>query len=123
MDHFRLMFAYALSIGGERASTTRMREVGQICCACKVLLKHPPARERYCDKCAPKRRVYMLFMKGKDGWDCHFLEEDLKTSLRRTLMFQDPRKIEEMAQRGGAGWTLAGRCWSMRFSKVEVLCG
>ena len=48
-------------MGGERASTTRMRESGKICCSCKVLLEPPPARERYCPKCQPRHRVYMHY--------------------------------------------------------------
>ncbi len=57
-------------MGGERASTTRMRESRRICCSCKVLLEPPPARERYCAKCKPTHRVYMHFMETHSGF--HF---------------------------------------------------
>ncbi len=98
-------------MGGERASTTRMREQGKICCRCKTFLKPVPVRERYCDRCDPanRHRVYMNFMFVQGGWYCQFLEPDLKTSLRRKLVYQDSQKIIEMARRGGADFTLAGR--------------
>ena len=70
---------------GERASTTRMRLAGQICCACKVSLPAEPNQkpgERYCARCAPRHRVLMQFMLAKDGWSVSFLEEDCKTSIR-----------------------------------------
>ena len=43
-----------------------------------------PAHKRaMCDRCSGKKhRVYMHFMLV-DGWFCQFLEEDLKTPLRR----------------------------------------
>ena len=33
-------------------------------------------------------RVYMSFM-AREGWFCHFLEEDLRTPLPRKLAFAD----------------------------------
>ncbi|ADW69054.1 hypothetical protein AciX9_2009 [Granulicella tundricola MP5ACTX9] len=50
----------------------------------------------------------MHFMSTAKGWHCQFLEEDLKTPLRRRLTFQDPSKIEEMAEKGGAVRTSEG---------------
>lgn len=38
----------------------------------------------------------------RDGWYCQFLEEDLKTSLPLKLVLDDPDKIKEMAEKGGA---------------------
>src|ERR1035437_962098 len=98
-------------MGGERASTTRMRLAGQICCACKVSLPPEPNQkpgERYCARCAPRRRVYMSFM-HRDGWYCQFLEEDLKTSLPRKLTFATSAKILELAEHAGALRDLACR--------------
>ena len=87
-----------------------MRESGKICCSCKVLLEPPPARKRYCPKCQPKRhRVYMHFMLLPKGWVCHFLEADVRTSLSKKLIFQDPQKIVEMAKKGGADFMSADR--------------
>ena len=96
-------------MGGERASTTRMREQGRICCSCKVPLDPLPTRERYCGRCGPRHKIYMHFMLCKGGWRCQFLEEDLKTSLRRKFNFGDSSKVMELALRGGADNTLAGR--------------
>ena len=42
---------------------------------------------------------YMLIPKG---WMCQFLEADVRTPLRKKLIFQDPQKIVEMAKKGGA---------------------
>ena len=86
-----------------------MREQGLICCLCKVPLQPPPARERYCKRCEPRHKVYMSFMSRPEGWFCQFLEADLKTSLRRTFTFKDELKIIDMAKRGGAEFSLAGR--------------
>ena len=96
-------------MGGDQASTTRMRERGQICCSCKVPLQPLPASERYCARCAPVLRVYMHFHRAKEGWRVTFLEQDLKTSLKRRLVFQDPEKVIDLAKRGGADLGLAGR--------------
>lgn len=41
-----------------------------------------------------------FFLRG--GWYCQFLEDDLKTSLPRTLTFQSSDKIMAMAKAGGA---------------------
>ena len=99
-------------MGGERASTARMRLSGQICCACKTRLDPEPNQkpgERYCKRCAPRHRVYMQFILAKEGWSVTFLEEDLKTSLPRRFVFQDDVKILDLARRGGAEFNLAGR--------------
>jgi hypothetical protein len=50
----------------------------------------------------------MYFM-HRDGWHCQFLEEDLKTPLPKTLTFQSPDKLMELAERGGAAMNLEGR--------------
>jgi hypothetical protein len=91
-------------MGGDRASTTRMRLRGKICCSCRTPL--PPSEfkgERFCDACAaaraPRRRVYMSFMLTKE-WYCRFLEEDAQTSLPHTIRMKDPDKIFELAERG-----------------------
>jgi hypothetical protein len=86
-----------------------MRERGQICCSCKVPLQPPPASERYCNRCVPGRRIYMHYQQMRAGWRVSFLEKDLKTALPRTFLFQDQQKVIEMAKRGGADFTLAGR--------------
>ena len=81
-----------------------MRESGRICCSCKVTLESPPAnsRERYCERCEPRQRIYMHFMLKPDGWHISFLERDLKTSLPRSFVFQDSAKVIKMAMRGGS---------------------
>jgi hypothetical protein len=42
-------------------------------------------------------------------WLCQFLEDDLKTPLSRKVMFEDDRKIWEMAKRGGFTLNISGR--------------
>ena len=51
----------------------------------------------------------MHFQLAKEGWRVTFSEQDLKTPLRRRFVFQTPDKIREMAVRGGADTSLAGR--------------
>src|ERR1017187_2302040 len=65
---FHIIFAYYSLMDGERASTTRMRLAGKICCACKVSLPPEPNQkpgERCCARCAPHHRVLMQFMVAK----------------------------------------------------------
>jgi hypothetical protein len=93
-------------MGGERASKTRMRLEGRICAICSRSLDLPEkSGERVCSKCEeqrkPKRNIYMHFMR-RDSWHCQFVEADLKTPLPRKVTLDDPRKIIEMAKRGGA---------------------
>ena len=110
--HIHTGFAYYSPMGGERASTSRMRLSGQICCACKNPLAPLPNQkpgERYCTRCAPRRRVLMNFMLAKGGWSVSFLEEDCKTVLPRHFVFQSELKILDLAQHGGAEFNLAGR--------------
>ena len=45
-------------------------------------------------------RVYMYFQ-YRDGWQCQFLETDLKTSLPRKLHFTSPEKVIKLVERGG----------------------
>ncbi len=100
-------------MGGERASSVRMRLAGKICCCCKSPLPapHTPG-EHLCARCtgekAPKRRIYMHFM-VRQGWYCQFLEEDLKTPLPRRITFKESAKVIEMAARGGYKLNLEGR--------------
>src|ERR1700679_3752713 len=94
----------------ERASKTRMRLEGRICAMCGRLLDMAEKRdERVCKKCKddrkPRRKVYMHFIVAK-GWYCQFLEEDLKTPIPCRLTLDDPAKIMELAQRGGASMKL-----------------
>ena len=89
-----------------------MRLSGKICCVCKNSLAPLPNQkpgERYCQRCAPRRRVLMNFMLVKAGWSVSFLEEDCKTVLPRHFVFQSELKILDLAQHGGAEFNLAGR--------------
>jgi hypothetical protein len=47
-----------------------------------------------------RHRVYMSFQ-DRYGWQCQFLEADLKTPLPRKLHFTSPDKIVELVERGG----------------------
>ena len=45
----------------------------------------------------------------REGWDCQFLEADLKTQLPWQLTVRDPVRIGAMAERVGAFRTLEDR--------------
>ena len=49
---------------------------------------------------APRYRVYMSFQ-CRYGWQCQFLEDDLKAPLPRKLHFASPDKVVELVERGG----------------------
>ena len=102
-------------MGGERASKTRQRESGRICCLCGTLLDAPPwPGERYCNRCAynrPRHRVLLTLML-RSGWHISFLEADCKTPVGRPLTFRDPESIRKLAQRGGAELSLNGHEWT-----------
>lgn len=93
-----------LLMGGERASTVRLRLAGKICAQCGTRLHDPPPTpgERLCSKCQSPgiRRVYMYYMFRQD-WMCQFLEEDLKTPLPRRLHFKDAEKIRTIIDKVG----------------------
>jgi hypothetical protein len=50
-------------------------------------------------------RIYLSFQL-RNGWHVSFLEENLKTSLRKRLTFANERKLFELAERGGADLNL-----------------
>ena len=45
-------------------------------------------------------RAYVMFL-DSFGWQCQFLEADLKTPLPRKLRFTSPDKLRELVERGG----------------------
>ena len=47
-----------------------------------------------------RHRVYLSFQ-DRHGWQCQFLEADLKTPLPKRLHFTSPDKIIELVERGG----------------------
>lgn len=47
-----------------------------------------------------RHRVYLSFQ-DRHGWQCQFLEADLKTPLPKRLRFTSPDKIIELVDRGG----------------------
>ena len=53
-------------------------------------------------------RVYMSFMLRK-GWSCSFLEAISKRPFPPRLNLADPRKLFEIAERGGCNLNLEGR--------------
>jgi hypothetical protein len=91
-------------MGGERASTARLRIAGKICAQCGNRLLDPPptSGERVCARCKSPgtHRVYMYYM-FRENWMCQFLEEDLKTSLPRRLHFKDAEKIRTIVEKVG----------------------
>jgi hypothetical protein len=42
-----------------------------------------------------------MYFQCRNGWDCQFLEQDLKTSLPRKLHFASSDKVIELVERGG----------------------
>jgi len=57
---------------------------------------------------SPRHRVYLHFVKS-DGWQCQFIEEDLKTALPKRVTFATADKIRELARRGEALGTLENK--------------
>ena len=51
----------------------------------------------------------MQFMLYKGSWRVSLLEVDCRTPLPRDFVFKDDLKIMDIARRGGADFTLAGR--------------
>jgi len=47
----------------------------------------------------------MHFIWNTDHWFCHFLMDDLRTALRKTLTFRHEGKVLEAARNGRAGLT------------------
>jgi hypothetical protein len=99
-------------MGSERASIVRQIRSGRICALCRRSLPQPEtAGEQLCVACRAERgrhRVYMFFQR-RNGWHCHFLEEDLKTPLSKKLRFNSHEKIREIAERGGCNMNLEAR--------------
>ena len=106
---FHKVFAFYSStlvyMGGERASKTRQRLLGKICCLCGQFLDSPPwpilgySGERICDKCRPvTRRVYMSFFQ-RQGWTVQFIEDDCKTLIGRIRKFPDETSIRALIDR------------------------
>src|SRR5579863_2351879 len=96
-------------MGSERSSTVRQIREGRICALCRDSLPPPHTLgEQLCGKCRSERkrhRVYLSFM-HRESWYCQFLEEDLKTSLPRKLIFRSHQKVRELAERGGCALNL-----------------
>jgi hypothetical protein len=42
-----------------------------------------------------------MFFQYRNGWQCQFIEQDLKTSLPRKLRFASSDKVVELIKRGG----------------------
>jgi hypothetical protein len=105
-------------MGGERASKTRMRLAGKICCFCgrhlDAMLWQPPG-ERTCDTCAAQRapapklhRIHMSFV-PRDRWYCTFTEQDLRTPAASARSFADPDNMVQMIRRGNGFRDLASK--------------
>jgi hypothetical protein len=73
-----------------------------------MLPEPPTGRETYCQRCAPKRRVYVRF-KLTNSWCCQFLEPDVKTSAGRHLTFASAAKVRELYDRSGCDKKLEDR--------------
>ena len=100
-------------MGEERASAVRTRVAGKICSLCRASLPAPRIPgEHFCARCAvqkkPPHHIYMFFQ-TQNGWDCQFLEEDLKTAIPIRLNLVRQEKLFEIAERGGYRLNLEGR--------------
>lgn len=91
-------------MSGERSSTVRKIRSGRICASCRRPLTQPTTSgEQLCSGCraaSGRHRIYMSFV-HRQVWHCSFLEDDLKTPLRKKLSFTSAEKIREIARRGG----------------------
>jgi hypothetical protein len=97
---FRFIFAYNPSMLNEGKLAKRMREEGQICCACRIPLAPPhPMTERFCVKCGAPHRVYLHATHYSDFWFVQFLEEDLRTSFCGNLTYSTVDEIRELLRR------------------------
>jgi hypothetical protein len=99
-------------MGGERASTTRMRLAGKICCFCGVSLHAPyPGHERACPKCGPPLancRLYMRFERFH-GWRVSFRDLQNPGYKFRELTFASSEKLDELVERTGTRMLLEDR--------------
>jgi hypothetical protein len=103
-------------MGGERASTTRQRISGEICCWCKTPFDNAPWQggERACDRCKAQmtankpRRVYLQFYK-REEWTVQLMTEDLRGSLGRLRGFATHDKLLEMISRTPTRLDLAAK--------------
>jgi hypothetical protein len=58
----------------------------------RLYFSKPPHDDRH--------RAYIYFQERK-GWNCQFMEEDLKTSLPLKLHFTSADKVTKLIKRGG----------------------
>jgi hypothetical protein len=90
-------------MGGERASTTRMRAAGQICCSCKKLLDRAPwsVVQRYCDSCTEKRTRHKVYMRDRGSVEAHLRAEANAKEMRRLNKRMKDLDAEDAQRRGG----------------------
>jgi hypothetical protein len=89
-------------MGGERASKTRMRLAGKICCFCSNSMPAPyPGRERICAKCQGKQTMHTLHMRFEQclGWRVSFRDLNNPSARFREITFAGSEKIETLVAR------------------------
>ena len=97
-------------MGGERNSTSRLRQDGKICYSCKVFLPAPhTGRETFCNHCKPSLKVVYAAFERKAGWHVVFFDSTSKRRLGRELLLQEDSKLYELAKRGQALRELADK--------------
>jgi hypothetical protein len=87
-------------MGGERASTIRRREAGEICAKCGRTLPPPPPEhrpgyftgERHCANCLPRPHTIHCNVQKKD-WSVTFTEADYKTSIGPWLICDSHEEV------------------------------
>jgi hypothetical protein len=97
------------SFSEQDESVDTSEEQGEVCGTCNSPLPPlpRPSAEPGCDgdSGASLRSVFMHFIWNTDHWSCHFLMDDLRTALRKTLTFRHEEKVLEAARNGRAGLT------------------
>ena len=101
-------------MGGERAATTRQREIGKICAICHVNMPPPadqpawvaPGGERLCLDCLRNRafragRPYevILNFQLRDAWQVHFIAPDCNTPISRFFNLPSQQALRDLVFR------------------------
>lgn len=98
---------FQIALSESIASTRPSREAiwhqqnaGVLCSACKASLPRPfTSCLKYCANCEGKKLVVFAFYRNGPKWQCRFLSEDGKQTLKR-VVYHNASKVRETAWRG-----------------------
>ena len=103
VDDTSAVLPYPTLTMSDRASKTRQRLRGQICCFCYAVLQPLPAwtrGERFCETCAPRpHRVLMTFVPRVDIYSVGFLEADANTSIAWPFTVKGKEALRALVER------------------------